>query len=50
MPSSFDENLDDYVNNQAIDGLFKMIAQKESEIRKNPIAQTISLIKQIFGN
>ena len=40
IPSSSDENIDDYVSNQAIEGLFKMIAQKESEIRKNPIAQT----------
>lgn len=50
IPSSSDEKLDDYVTNRAIDGLFKMIAQKEAEIRKNPIAQTTSLLKQVFGN
>ncbi|MDD2791048.1 MAG: DUF4197 domain-containing protein [Sulfurimonas sp.] len=50
LPSSSDENLDDYVTQQAIDGLFKMIATKEAEIRKDPVAQTTSLLKQVFGN
>lgn len=50
LPSSSDENLDDYVTKKAIDGLFKMIAEKESEIRKNPLAQTTSILKQVFGN
>jgi len=50
LPSSSDEELDGYVTNKAIDGLFTMIAQKEVEIRKDPIAQTSSLLKQVFGN
>lgn len=50
LPSSSDENLDEYVTQKAIDGLFKMIAVKESEIRQKPIAQTTSLLKQVFGN
>lgn len=50
LPSSSDENLDDYVTQQAIDGLFKMIATKEAQIRKDPLAQTTSLLKQVFGN
>lgn len=50
IPGSSDESLDDYVTNKAIDGLFKMIATKEAEIRTNPIAQTTSLLKQVFGN
>lgn len=45
-----DENLDEYVTNKAIDGLFKIIAQKEASIRKNPIEQTTSLLKKVFGN
>lgn len=49
LPSSSDENLDDYVTQNAIDGLFKMIAQKEAQIRSNPIEQTTSLLKQVFG-
>ncbi len=50
IPQNTDENLDDYVTQKAIDGLFKMIATKEGEIRENPIAQTTSLLKQVFGN
>ncbi len=50
LPSSSDEDLDKYVTNKAIDGLFKMIAQKEADIRANPIARTTSILKQVFGN
>lgn len=50
IPTSSDESLDDYVTNKAIDGLFKMIATKEAEIRTSPVAQTTSLLKQVFGN
>lgn len=50
LPSSSDEKLDDYVTNKAINGLFKMIAQKEADIRNNPIAQSTSLLKKVFGN
>ncbi len=50
LPSSSDTKLDDYVTQKAIDGLFKMIATKEAQIRKDPVAQTTSLLKQVFGN
>lgn len=50
LPSSSQENLDDYVTRNAIDGLFKMISAKEAEIRENPLAQTTSILKQVFGN
>lgn len=50
LPSSSDEELDGYVTNKAIDGLFTMIAQKETEIRQSPVAQTTSLLKKVFGN
>ena len=46
---SLDESLDDFVTNKAIDGLFTMIAQKEGDIRTNPVSQTTSLLKQVFG-
>ena len=44
-----DEKLDDYVTRNAIDGLFKMIAKKEAEIRKNPVEQTSTLLQKVFG-
>ena len=50
LPGSSDQSLDDYVTEKAIGGLFTMIAQKEAEIRSNPVAQTTSLLKQVFGN
>ena len=50
IPGSSDENIDEFVTNKAIDGLFKMIAQKEAEIRTSPVAQTTSLLQKVFGN
>jgi hypothetical protein len=50
IPSSSDQNLDDYVADKAIEGLFTMIAEKEAAIRSNPVEQTTSLLKQVFGN
>lgn len=49
IPKSSDKSLDEYVTQKAIDGLFKMIAQKETAIRQNPIEQTTSILKQVFG-
>lgn len=49
LPSASNENLDDYVTTKAIDGLFKMIASKEISIRNNPVEQTTSLLKKVFG-
>lgn len=49
LPGSSDQNLDEYVTDRAIDGLFKMIAEKEAAIRSNPVEQTTSLLKQVFG-
>ena len=48
LPSEKDENLNKYVTDKAMDGLFKMIAQKEAEIRDNPIARTTDLLKKVF--
>ena len=42
-------NLTAYVNNLAIDGLFKLVAEEELKIRKDPIARTTDLLKKVFG-
>lgn len=42
-------DLTEYVTQKAIDGLFIMIAKKELDIRKNPMAQTSDLLKRVFG-
>ena len=44
-----DEKLDAYVTRSAIDGLFKMIAEKEAGIRKDPVQQTSSLLQKVFA-
>ena len=49
VPGSSNESLDEFVTNKAIEGLFTMIAQKEASIRTNPVEQTSSLLKQVFG-
>lgn len=42
-------NLTDYVTNQALKGIFKMIAVEEGEIRTKISARTTPLLKQVFA-
>lgn len=44
-----DANLDSYVTQKALDGLFLMIAEQEKSIRKDPIGTGSSLLKKVFG-
>lgn len=44
---SFDVN--DYVVDKALDGLFYMVAQEEKRIRTNPAARVTDLLKDVFG-
>ena len=41
--------LDDYITNKALDGLFKMVGEEEKRIRSNPAAQTTELLRKVFG-
>ena len=45
------ENLDvdAYVTNKALDGLFIMVAEEEKRIRENPAARTTELLQKVFG-
>jgi hypothetical protein len=43
-------DIDTYVVNKALDGLFYMLGQQEKEIRTNPAARTTALLKQVFGH
>jgi len=45
---SFD--LDQYVTNGALDGLFLMLAEEERKIRQNPAARVTDLLKEVFGS
>ena len=43
-------DLDSYVTDRALDGLFKMVAEEERKIRNNPAARTSDLLRTVFGN
>ncbi len=42
-------DLDGYVTQKALDGLFLLVADEEKKIRKDPIGRTSSLLKKVFG-
>jgi hypothetical protein len=42
-------NIESYVTEQALDGLFEIIAQQEANIRQNPAGAATSLAKKVFG-
>lgn len=42
-------DLDDYVTNKALDGLFYTVGQEEKKIRTDPAARTTELLKKVFG-
>jgi hypothetical protein len=44
------EDLDGYVTGKSLDGLFKMVAEEEKNIRANPIARSTDLLKKVFGS
>lgn len=45
---SFD--LDRYVTDKALDGLFVMLAEEEKKIRQDPAARVTDLLKKVFGS
>jgi hypothetical protein len=42
-------DVDNYVTNKALDGLFYMVGQEEQKIRTNPAARTTELLKKVFA-
>ncbi|MGH9517077.1 MAG: DUF4197 domain-containing protein [Terriglobales bacterium] len=42
-------DLDKYVVGKTLDGLFHVLGEQETQIRKNPAAQTTALLKEVFG-
>jgi len=43
-------DIDGYVTQQALDGLFSMVAVEEKRIRENPMARSSELLKKVFGS
>jgi len=44
-----DINLNEYVVEKAMNGIFVYMAKEEAVIRKNPVARTTELLKKVFG-
>lgn len=42
-------NLDQYITQKTLDGLFCLIAQEELKIRENPAARASDILKKVFG-
>lgn len=47
--SKVNPDLEDYITQKALDGLFLSIAQEEKKIRENPAQRTTALLKKVFG-
>lgn len=45
-----DANINQYVTNKALDGLYLMIAKEEAAIRKDPLGQSSAILKKVFGS
>ena len=50
MVQKLNPNLDDYVTQKAIEGLFKLVAEEELKIRKDPAARISDILKKVFGS
>jgi hypothetical protein len=44
-----DADLDGYVTQKALDGLYLMVAEEEKKIRKDPVGTGSSIIRRVFG-
>ncbi|HDR16762.1 MAG TPA: DUF4197 domain-containing protein [Desulfobacteraceae bacterium] len=47
---AFSFDLNNYVTDGALDGLFYMLAREEQKIRENPAARVTDLLKDVFGS
>ena len=42
-------DLDGYITQKALDGLFLLMADEERRIRRDPVAQTTVILRKVFG-
>lgn len=49
LTNKVNPDLPDYVTNEAMDGVFKMIALEEKDIRNNFSSRTTDLLRRVFG-
>jgi len=50
LTQKMNPDLEDYITNKAIDGLFVLIAEQEKDIRKDPFARTSDKLQNVFGD
>ena len=43
-------DLNAYITNKALDGLFHLIAEEEAKIRKDPVHRVTEILQKVFGN
>lgn len=43
-------DIDQYVVNKSLDGLFYMVGEEEKKIRKDPLARVSTILKDVFGS
>ena len=44
-----DADLDNYVTQKALDGLYFMVAEEEKKIRKDPVSAGSAIVRKVFG-
>lgn len=49
LVSAEDADLEEYVTQKALDGLFLMVAEEEKKIRRDPVRTASNLLKKVFG-
>ena len=48
LTEKINPNLEDYITNKAVEGVFFLIALEEKKIRENPSARTSEILKKVF--
>jgi len=46
---SVNTDINDYVTNKALDGIFTLIAEEEKKIREDPLHRVTELLQRVFG-
>jgi hypothetical protein len=49
MLNKEDADLDEYVAQKALDGLYLLVAEEEKKIRKDPVSAGSAIIRKVFG-
>lgn len=49
-PESVNPDLSEYITEQAMTGLFKLVAEEEAAIRKDPMRYASDIIRKVFGS